>query len=285
MRLHEFFARTAALLEEGRTFATARLIGSRGSVPQEEGAAMVVHKDGALEWTIGGGRFEALVRQDALALLERGGTIELKEYALTRDELRMYCAGKASVLLEAHRPSPELLILGGGHVGEALGRLASELRVFRTTLVDDRPAYAARARHPRVDRVVLTDPQYEEGLPPLGPWTYAVIVTRCHDVDKLLLTRLAGEDLAYLGMIGSKSKAASMMREAEAEGVPRARLERVRAPIGLDLGGTKDPAAVALSILAEVTKVLHERRAAERGEAGGKGARACEREGAEGCGG
>src|SRR5207253_57519 len=82
-----------------------------------------------------------------------------------------------------------------------------------------------------------------------------------HEVDKHLLKRLAALDLGYLGMIGSKSKAKSMLREAEAEGVPRDRLSRVRAPIGLDLGKTKDPAAVALSILAEVTQVLHAARA------------------------
>jgi len=271
VRLHEFFDRTARLLEEGRTFATARFLDAQGSVPQEAGAAMIVHPDGALEWTIGGGRFEATVQADAVALLERGGTIELKEYALTRDELRMYCAGRARVLLEAHRPTPELVIFGGGHVGEALGRIASELRLFRTTLVDDRPVYAARARHPKVDRVVLSDPLYREGVPTLGPWTYAVIVTRCHDVDKNLLRRLSQEkDLAYVGMIGSKSKAASMSHELLSEGVPEAALARVRAPIGLDLGATKDPGAVALSILAEVVKALHEKRFNEETRKPGK---------------
>jgi xanthine dehydrogenase accessory factor len=260
VRQDEFFARVARLIEEGRSFATARLLDVEGSVPQEPGAGMIVHPDGAIEWTIGGGRFEATVTTDALRLLEGRARVELKEYALTREDLRMYCAGRARVLLEAHRPAPELVIFGGGHVGESLGRLAAEVRLFRTTVVDDRPQYAARERHPRADRVVATDPTWREGVPPLGPWTYAVLVSRCHEVDKQLLKRLAGEDLAYLGMIGSKTKAATMLRELESEGVPRAHLERVRAPIGLDLGETKEPGAVALSILAEVVKALNERR-------------------------
>jgi xanthine dehydrogenase accessory factor len=156
------------------------------------------------------------------------------------------------------------VIFGGGHVGEALGRLAAELRLFRVTVVDDRAQFAARDRHPRADRVVQTDPLYRERIPALGPWTYAVVVSRCHDVDKHLVRRLAAEaDLAYLGMIGSKTKARSLLRELELEGAPRERLERVRAPIGLDLGETKDPATVALSILAEVVKALNDRRAAE----------------------
>ncbi len=262
MRPQEHFARIAALLEDGRAFASARLLDVEGSVPQEPGAALIVRADGAIEGTIGGGRFEATVAADALALLEAGGAVEVREYALTRDELRMYCAGRARVLLEAHRPAPDLVVFGGGHVGEALGRLAADVGLFRTTLVDDRPLYAARDRHPRVDRVVRTDPTYTEGAPALGPDSYVVLVTRCHDVDRTLLKRLAPLDLAYLGMIGSKTKARSLFRELEAEGVPRERLERVRAPIGLDLGPTKDPGAVALSILAEVVKALEERKAA-----------------------
>jgi xanthine dehydrogenase accessory factor len=259
MRPHDFFARIASLLEAGRPFATARLVAAEGSVPQAPGAAMIVHPDGSIEWTIGGGRFEASVILDALRLLESGGAIEVKEYALTRDELRMYCAGRARVLLEAHRPAPELVVFGGGHVGEALGRLAAEMRLFRTCVVDDRAQFASRDRHPRVDRVVQTDASWREGVPPLGPWTYAVVVSRCHDVDKALVRRLAAEDLAYLGMIGSKTKARSLVRELEQEGVPADRLARVRTPIGLDLGETKDPATVALSILAEVVRFLNER--------------------------
>jgi xanthine dehydrogenase accessory factor len=271
MRPAEFHRRLAALIDEARSFATARLVEVRGSVPQAPGAAMIVLADGSIEGTIGGGRFEAAVALDALALLESGRRAEVREYALDRDELKMYCAGRATVLIEAHAPEPEIVIFGGGHVGEALGRLAAETGLFRTALVDDREVYAARARHPRIDRVLQTDPLYCENLPRLGPWTYAVLVTRCHDVDKALLRRLAAENLAYLGMIGSRSKAAAILRELEEEGVPRERLERVRAPIGLPLGETKEPGAIAVSILAEIVKVLNERHARPKsaGDRGG----------------
>lgn len=259
MRPADFHRRVAELIEGGRRFATARLLEAKGSVPQAPGAAMIVFPDGSIEGTVGGGRFEATVILDAVRMLEDGGSIDVREYALNRDELRMFCAGRARVLIEAHAPAPELLIFGGGHVGEALGRLAAATRLFRTTVIDDRPPYAARERHPTVDRVVLTDPLYRERLPEMGPWSYAVLVTRCHDVDKALLKRLAGEDLAYLGMIGSASKARSILGELEREGVPPERLARVRSPIGLPLGATKEPGAVAVSILAEVLKTWNER--------------------------
>ncbi len=257
----EFFRRVAELLEKGAPFATARLLDVRGSAPQEPGAAMIVFPDQRIEGTIGGGRFEATVILDAAAALEKGEPrVEVREYALTQHELRMYCAGRVRVLVELHRSGPELLICGGGHVGQALGRLAAVSGLFHTTLVDDRAEFASRERHPTVDRLVLTDPTYREGFPALHGETYAVIVTRCHAVDKHLVKRLATEDvLPYLGLIGSRSKIASLFDELEAEGVPRAALARVRAPIGLPIGG-KEPGAVAVSILAEVVQVLNGRR-------------------------
>src|SRR5262249_51531056 len=138
VRPADFHRRIAALIEEGRRFASARLLDVQGSVPQRPGAGMIVFPDGAIEGTIGGGRFEATVILDAVRLREAGAAIEVKACALTRREVRMYCAGRARVLLEPHAPSPELVIFGGGHVGERLGRLAAETRLFRTTLVDDR---------------------------------------------------------------------------------------------------------------------------------------------------
>jgi xanthine dehydrogenase accessory factor len=259
MRDATFFERVAELIRGGVAFAGARLLSVEGSVPQKPGAGMLVFPDGRIEGTIGGGRFEASVILDALALLEGRDAIATRDYAINRDELRMYCAGRAHVLIEAFRPSAELLIFGGGHVGQALGRLAADVGGFRVAVIDDRAPFADPARHPRVERVIRADPLYREGVPPLGAWTFAVVVTRCHDVDKALVARLLGEELAYVGMIGSRTKAAQLKAELAAEGVPADRLARLRSPIGLDLGDTKEPGEVALAILAEVVKARNER--------------------------
>jgi xanthine dehydrogenase accessory factor len=261
MELADFHARVAALLRSGRPFGTARLVGLEGSVPQAAGASMVVHPDGAIEGTIGGGRFEAAATTDLLGMLEDGAgrAVELKRYTLSRDELGMYCAGRAEVLLETFPAGDELVIFGGGHVGAALCRQARQVGGFRVTVVDDRLPYADPAHHPQADRVIRTDPTYAAGLPELGPWTYAVMVTRCHDVDKALLARLAPLELAYLGMIGSKAKWKQLRAILEREGADPAHLDSVHAPIGLPLGRTKRPEEVALSILAEVIKVRNER--------------------------
>ncbi|GIW70899.1 MAG: xanthine dehydrogenase [Planctomycetota bacterium] len=261
MEAAAFHARVAELLRAGQPFGTARLIDFKGSVPQAPGAAMIVHPGGAIEGTIGGGRFEAAVTTELLGMLQDGGRIALRTYTLSRDELGMYCAGQAQVLLEAFAPAAELVIFGGGHVGAALVRLARQVGGFRITVVDDRLPYAAPEHHPDADRVVHTDPTYTEGLPALGPWSYAVLVTRCHEVDRTLLARLAPLDLAYLGMIGSRAKWGQIRRLLEREGIAPAQLDRVHAPIGLDLGRTKRPEEVALSILAEVVRTRNQREA------------------------
>jgi xanthine dehydrogenase accessory factor len=249
-----FFARVAELLRTGHRFAVARLLEVEGSVPQHVGAAMIVFEDGRIEGTIGGGRFEASVILDAMKLLEQGLAVKVETYSLTRDDLMMYCAGRAEVILEAFSGGRDLLIFGGGHVGQALSRLAPGVGGFRVVVIDDRAEFAQAAAHPRAHRVIHTDPLYDRDLPELNERTYAVIVTRCHDVDKKLLRKLAPLKLAYLGMIGSKSKAKSLLRELEDEGISREQLDRVRTPIGLPLGVTKEPGEIALAILAEVVQ-------------------------------
>ncbi|RME77094.1 MAG: hypothetical protein D6776_00115 [Planctomycetota bacterium] len=258
MDARAFHRRVAELLDAGRAFGTARLVALEGSVPQAAGAAMIVHPDGGTEGTVGGGRLEAAAITDLLGLLERGErACVLERYTLSRNELGMYCAGRAQLLLETYPPPDELVIFGGGHVGAALCRLAREVGGFRITVVDDRAPYADPARHPGADRVVHTDPSYTEDLPVLGAHSYCVVVTRCHEVDRVLVGRLAALDLAYLGLIGSAAKWRQLRALLEREGLAPQRLDRVVCPIGLPLGPTKRPEEVALSILAQLVERRH----------------------------
>lgn len=253
MTSEEFFARIAELLGEGRAFATARLLACEGSVPQSPGAGMIVHSDGTIESTIGGGPFEADVIKDARELLSDGRILH-KRYEITRNNLGMYCAGRAEVLIEAFPAAWQLWIFGGGHIGQALGQLAGQTRLFRTSVFDDRPEFAAATRHPTVDDAVHTDLTWTHGLGVPSRTTCVVIATRCHETDRMLVARLAASDAAYVGMIGSETKRATMMKELAEEGVPTSALERVETPAGLPIGG-KSPMEVALSILARVVQI------------------------------
>lgn len=253
MKPAEFFSRISELLGEGRSFAAARLLATAGSVPQQAGAGILVFPDGATEFTIGGGPFEAAVIKDAVGLLGDGRLLH-KHYEITRASLGMYCCGRAEVLIEAFPQPWEIWIFGGGHVGQALVDLASRLGVFRVFLIDDRTEFASRERHPHADRLVLTDREYREGVGVPGITTCVVIVTRCHETDRMLAARFVSTPARYVGMIGSESKRRTIVRELVEEGVPASALEKLETPAGLPIRG-KTPGEVALSILARVVQV------------------------------
>ena len=257
MRKSEIYGRIAELLDTGERFAVAEIVGIKGSCPQELGASMLVYPDKRIEYTIGGGPFEAEVIQDSVRLMGNGEAVAVREYTLTEDEVGMYCQGVVSVLIKGHQPDPELLIFGAGHVGGALSRLAAATSLFRVTLIDDREEYADPAKHPGADRVILTDRDYEDGVPELRSNTFVVIVTRCHPTDKGLVGRYAGGNCAFVGMIGSEGKKRKLFKElVEDDGISREALDSVRSPIGLSLGG-KSPEEIAVSILAQLVQVRH----------------------------
>lgn len=245
--------RIADLLRERRAFVVATILDVKGSGPQKPGARMIIHRDGSFEFTIGGGTFEAEVLRDALACFTQR-TPTLRQYKLTKSELGMYCQGLVDVSFESYQPVPRLLIFGGGHVGQALGKIASASELFHVVIVDDRKQYAERKRHPDVDEAIYTDRQWERNVPAVDECTYVVIVTRCHATDQLLVKRYLDQNQTYLGLIGSRAKIRQFFRELEQEGIAAKQLEHLHAPIGLPIGG-KNPSEVAISILAELIQV------------------------------
>ncbi len=257
MEEEKFHRRIADLLEERKVFVLAELVGVKGSSPREPGARMIIFPDSSGEGTIGGGTFEAEVIQDALHLMREGKTL-LKEYLLTPSEAGMYCAGQATVFLQAFHPPPQLLIFGGGHIARALSRLTGDTALFSITVVDDRPEFATPGLHPGARKVILTDPEFEKNIPPVDENTYIVIVTRDHEIDKSLVRRYCQKPVAYLGMVGSKSKWLQFVHEFKKEGILESALQRVHAPIGLPIGG-KSPEEIAVSILAQLIAVKNSR--------------------------
>jgi xanthine dehydrogenase accessory factor len=245
--------RIAELLGLRKNFVVASIVEVKGSCPQQPGARMIVLPGGAFEFTIGGGTFEAEVIADAISLLSAPAP-ESREYKLTKSDLGMYCGGLVRVWFEPYRPTAQLLIFGGGHVGQALSRIAAASELFRVVVIDDRKEYAQRKKHAAADACILTDRTFTKGVPEADAQTFIVIVTRCHATDQILVKRYLDLPHAYLGLIGSEAKARQFARELMQQGVTPAQLERLHSPIGLPIGG-KDPAEVAVSILAEVIQI------------------------------
>ena len=154
----EVFAAVADALERGEPAALVTIVAARGSTPQRVGAKMLVFADGRIVGTIGGGCYE----NDAFwkareAITSR--TPQLVHYELSDDfaqETGLICGGQMDVYIEPIEPSPELYIIGAGHVGFHLARLAHEVG-FRVHVVDDREKFANRERFPTAAEVVADD--------------------------------------------------------------------------------------------------------------------------------
>jgi xanthine dehydrogenase accessory factor len=254
-----FYETLAGLLRGGQRVAVATLVARHGSTPRGFGAKMIVSETGATHFSIGGGAFEALVIDDALQALRAGEGLE-KDYRFTEqgdDATGMVCGGAARVLFEVILPPAPLLVFGGGHVGRALAQLGARLG-FAVSVVDDRPRLLEAGHYPAGVRTVAAGPEFAAGLPEIPPGAYVAIVTRCHRTDLAAVCHAVGRGAAYVGLIGSRRKIATVLRRAEERGTPRGALRDVRGPIGLPIGA-ETPEEIAVSIAAEMIAV---RRAA-----------------------
>jgi xanthine dehydrogenase accessory factor len=228
------------------------IVRAQGSTPQRTGAKMLVFADGRTVGTIGGGCYENDAFWKAREAIASGRPA-LLHYELNDDfaqENGLVCGGRMDVHIDPLAPDPRLYIIGAGHVGWHLGRIAAEAG-FRVHVVDDREKFANPERFPSAEEVVAEPiPEWLERTD-IPASAYVVIVTRGHQHDLGALRTLVARDLKYLGLIGSRAKVARIYAALAAEGLAVETLEHVHAPIGLDIGAVT-PAEIAISILAEL---------------------------------
>src|SRR5437660_10208799 len=195
----EVFAAVADALERGEPAALVTIVSALGSTPQRVGAKMLVFADGRIVGTIGGGCYENDAFWKAREAIESRKP-QLVHYELSDDfaqESGLICGGQMDVYIEPIEPSPELYVIGAGHVGLHLARLAHEVG-FRVHVVDDREKFANRERFPTAEDVITEDIPTWIGRTVLPPHAYVVIVTRGHTNDLDALRALAPRDLRYL---------------------------------------------------------------------------------------
>src|SRR5206468_1479794 len=253
----EVFAAVADALDRGEPAALVTIVSATGSTTQRIGAKMLVFADGRMIGTIGGGCYE----NDAFWKAREAITSrkpQLVHYELTDDfaqETGLICGGQMDVYIEPIEPSPELYIVGAGHVGFHLARQANDAG-FRVHVVDDREKFANAERFPTAVEIVVDDIPAWIARAAIPAHAYAVIVTRGHTNDLDALRAMAPRDLRYLGLIGSRAKVARIYDALTEAQMPADLLARVHAPIGLDIGAVT-PQEIAVSILAELIAVKH----------------------------
>ncbi len=184
------------------------------------------------------------------ALQAEASSIELVARSLRplAQRPRPYTTGKVAYLPIS--PRCRLLVVGAGHVGQAVANLAVELD-FEVWVMDDRQDLLSRERFPRIHRR-LCGP-FGELLPEVevDEQTYCLIVTRGHNHDEEALFHLIQKPARYIGMIGSRRKIRLIFEDLMSQGIPAEKLEEVYAPVGVDIG-SQTVMEIAVSILAEL---------------------------------
>jgi len=148
---------------------------------------------------------------------------------------------------------PRCILLGAGHVGRSVARVAAEAG-FAVAIVEDREEQAARAEADEVVRAELTEGL--AGLDP-GPWDFIVVMTRSHGLDFRCVRAALLSPARYVGMLASRRKTEALAKKLEDEGVDATRLE---APVGLDLGA-KNAGEIAVSVVAQMVRLRRTGRA------------------------
>ncbi|MGH2377381.1 MAG: XdhC family protein [Candidatus Limnocylindria bacterium] len=222
----------------GKPVALATLLRKRGREFEPAGK-LFVETDGRTGGTLGESALDERARAAAAEALRQGTA---RVVALTDD---------TELLVEPVLGKPRLVITGGGHVGLALARMASQLD-YEVAVIEDRAEFATRERFPEGVEVLHADMVEALSTMPIGWNTFIVVATRGHKLDSHCLRAAVKTQARYVGLLGSRRKTILIERMLRDEGVPEERIRAVRAPIGLDLGG-RTPAEIALSILAELS--------------------------------
>lgn len=247
----EIFEALVAAKRAGEPVALATITRDRGSVPRRAGTKMLVYPDGSSEGTIGGGELESRVIAAALEALANGKPANL-HYDLSEPERGDpgVCGGEVDVFLEPIMPDPTVLVIGCGHVGQALAELAHWLG-FRVVATDDRADLCTSEAVPHADELICTPPAEIAEAVPIHRRTYIAAVTRGVPFDVAMLPALLATPAPYIGVMGSRRRWATAAKQLREGGVGEADLARIHAPIGFELKA-ETPREIAVSIMAEV---------------------------------
>lgn len=251
--------RYTELAANGTPFVTATVVDTHGSTPQDAGSKMIVTADGLDFGTVGGGKVEARILEEARQLIIEEQSTRFFDWSLKSD-IGMTCGGRVKVFLESVNIATwQIVIFGAGHVTQALAKVLATMPC-RVTCIDPRQEWLdrlpANISHRRTD-----DPPAE--VSSIDDDSYVLCMTQGHASDLPVLRQIFQTDrqFPFLGVIGSQAKRAVLEKELTAAGIPAGRIQ-MHCPIGLPLG-TNHPAEIAISIAAQLLEV-RDSRSAER---------------------
>jgi xanthine dehydrogenase accessory factor len=273
-------------LEREEDVALATVVATRRSAPRPIGSVLAVARSGELAGSVSAGCVENEVHGEAREVLA-GAPARERTYGITDDMalgVGLPCGGEIDVfvaradrdlLLRAvaeldrgrvvtvtpagdglelvSRPAPRLVVVGAIDTGEALCRGARELG-WRTVVVDPRARWATRERMPSADDLIVGWPEEELSALALDEGTAVVVLAHDDRIDLPALREALASDAFFVGAIGSRRTQERRRAQLLDSGVSEEDLERIRGPVGLDVGA-ESPGETAVAILAEILSV------------------------------
>jgi len=220
-------------------------------------AALATHLKSGRQAFVEGDKVEGELGLDAAAL---AGV----RAALRDDRNATLDTAEGPVFVEVFNPPLRLVVVGAVHIAQPLARI-SALAGYGVTVIDPRSAFATGERFPGV---TLSTDWPDEALARLKPDRRTAVVTLTHDpkIDDPALTAALRSGAFYIGSLGSKKTHSARCHRLKQAGFSDADLARIHGPVGLNIGALS-PAEIAVSILAQVTQVLHADRMKERAAA------------------
>lgn len=241
------------MLTSGQQGALATVVRVAGSTPQKPGARLLLLADGGFLGTVGGGAIEQCV-VEALRKARSTGESELLVRELGHD-LGMCCGGRMELFIEPIGHAPRLVLCGAGHVARHTALLARGVG-FQVSVVDEREELNTEQRFPGCQRELIDPGSHLRRSPP-GARDFVLITTHDHHLDETVLERALASSAHYIGLVGSQRKVFRLLERIvvrRSPGFDHGALDRVYAPVGLDIGAV-GPEEIALSVVAELVAV------------------------------
>ena len=232
------------------------IVRSQGSTPRHAGSKMLVKSDGTIIGSVGGGELENRTITAALDIISNGkpGWLEYSLNDPAQGDPGL-CGGQVEIFMEPIIPKSTLVIVGAGHVGQAVAHLAQWLD-FRIVVSDDRPEFCNPETVPNAEEYFPVPLEELSEKMKITPWTYVVMTTRSVDVDVPGLPGLLDSPAAYIGVIGSRRRWETTRKQLISAGEDPEKIERVRSPMGIKINA-ETPEEIAVSIMAEIIQIRH----------------------------
>ncbi len=249
--MQSVYQKLTEIEKSGEPAALCVIIKTSGSTPLKAGAKMIVWPDGKIFGTIGGGKLEYKVIENAIAVLNNC-TAETFVHHLVQDH-QMCCGGSVHIYIETVKKINKLIIFGGGHIGKQVLQFARTLD-FQVSIVDERATMLEPMKDQGAALFQMHHQQYLTGAAFDGN-SFIVICTHLHHYDREILAYCINKPLAYLGMVGSMRKVSVTKKIFLKQGLAtEEELGKVDMPMGFNIGGNS-PEEIAISVVAKLVAV------------------------------